>query len=82
MVAANNAVSPPMAPTIAGENPTQADPLNLIYESPDRADPQRERPEANEAVTVFTVRNGCAEEAPTEDGPSEPPCADTEPDDD
>jgi hypothetical protein len=58
-----------------------ADPQNLIYESPDRADPQRESPEANEGVTFFTVRNGCAEEAPTEDGPSESPCADTETDD-
>lgn len=59
-----------------------ADPLNLIYESPGRADPQRERPEENEAVTFFTVRNGCAEEAATEDMPSESPCTDTEfPDD-
>ena len=39
-----------------------ADPLNLIYESPDRSDPQRERPEANEAITSFTARDGCAEE--------------------
>lgn len=34
------------------------DPGNRILESSDRADPARESPEANEAVTVFTVRDG------------------------
>jgi hypothetical protein len=33
-----------------------ADPLNLIYESSDRADSGRESATVNEAVTAFTVR--------------------------
>ena len=33
-----------------------ADPRNLLYESGERADPEREGPRANEAITTFTVR--------------------------
>ena len=35
-----------------------ADPLNKIHESPDGADPDRESPKANEAITPFSVSNG------------------------
>ena len=35
-----------------------ADPRDLLYESGDKADPERESFEAKEAVTVFSVRNG------------------------
>jgi hypothetical protein len=34
------------------------DPLNLIYESDDKADPARESPAANDAVTAFSLRGG------------------------
>ena len=34
------------------------DPLNKIYESPNKADASRESVQANEAITVFTVQNG------------------------
>jgi hypothetical protein len=40
-----------------------ADPLNLLLESPDKADPAREGPAANEGVTFFSVRQGCPDEA-------------------
>jgi hypothetical protein len=55
-----------------------ADPLNLIYESSDRSDPAREGSEANEAVTLFLVRNGCAEEGAATDTVSQYVCGDTE----
>jgi hypothetical protein len=35
-----------------------ADPLNKIYESPNRADPARESELDNEAITPFSVQNG------------------------
>jgi len=35
-----------------------ADPLNKIYESPDRSDSSRESEQDNEAITVFTVSGG------------------------
>ncbi|MEK6277143.1 MAG: LamG-like jellyroll fold domain-containing protein [Actinomycetota bacterium] len=34
------------------------DPLNKVYESPNKADPSRESQEANEAITVFSVLGG------------------------
>jgi hypothetical protein len=37
---------------------TVADPKNRIYESPSRGDVTRESSEANEGVTVFSVKNG------------------------
>ena len=40
-----------------------ADPLNQLVESPDKADPARESPAANEGVTFFSVQAGCPDEA-------------------
>jgi hypothetical protein len=40
-----------------------ADPLNLLLESPDKADPARESGAANEGVTSFSVRQGCPDAA-------------------
>jgi len=34
------------------------DPLNKLYESPNRSDASRESALANEATTAFTVRRG------------------------
>jgi hypothetical protein len=42
------------------------DPFNLIYESPDRADPARESAEANEAVTRFNLAQGVITILPAE----------------
>jgi Lysyl oxidase len=55
-----------------------ADPLNLIYESPGRSDPERESPEANEAVLALVVRNGCAEEGAVTETVSQYVCGDAE----
>jgi hypothetical protein len=38
-----------------------ADPLNRLLESPDKADPDRESPAANEGVTFFSMQQGCPE---------------------
>jgi hypothetical protein len=51
-----------------------ADPMNLIYESPDRSDPKRESAEANEAITQLIIRDGCAEEEPITDNENESSC--------
>ena len=59
-----------------------ADPLNLIYESPNRSNSERESPEANESITFFAVRGGCAEEEGATDTLSELVCGDAEDADD
>ena len=59
-----------------------ADPLDLLYESPDRSGPEREGPEANEATTAFVIRNGCAEEGEVTDTLSQYVCGDEEDPDD
>lgn len=40
-----------------------ADPLNLLLESPEKADPDRESPAANEGITTFSVQQGCLDAA-------------------
>ena len=40
-----------------------ADPMNQFLESPDKADPARESPAANEGVTFFSLQQGCPDEA-------------------
>jgi hypothetical protein len=35
-----------------------ADPLNKVYESPGKADASKESPEANEAITEFSIQSG------------------------
>ena len=44
-----------------------ADPLNRLYESPNKADPARESPQANEAITHFQLASTDSALAPFQD---------------